>query len=103
VFIATKAQIGAIIEGNSFPKASKEHPRLIGVCFFHKALDWPVELLKPAGPEKVKVIGPALVIDYGAGAWESPSKMQVERLAGAKMTQRNWNTVLGVWERMKDR
>ena len=103
VFIATRAEIERIVEADPFPKASKDHPAQLGVCFFHKALDWPAELLKPAGPEKVKAVGSALVIDYGAGAATVPSKMQVERLAGARMTQRNWNTVLGVCERMRDR
>ena len=103
VFIAPRAQIKAIVEADPFPRASKDHPGQVGVCFFHKALDWPAGLLKPAGPEKVKPVGSALVIDYGAEAAETPSKLQVEKLAGARMTQRNWNTVLGVWERMRDR
>jgi hypothetical protein len=41
------------------------------------------------------------VIDYGKGI--TASKLNVEKLTGAKMTQRNWNTVLGIWQRMKDR
>ncbi len=103
VFIATRAQIKTIVEADPFPRASKDHPGLLGVCFFHRALDWPAGLLKPSGPEKVAVVGSALVIDYGAEAAISASKLQVEKLAGARMTQRNWNTVLGVWKRMKDR
>jgi hypothetical protein len=41
-----------------------------------------------------------VVIDYGAG---TASRLNVEKLVGAKMTQRNWNTVLGIWHRMRDR
>lgn len=103
VFIAPRAQIKKVVESDPFPKASKSHPALIGVCFFHKTLDWPDTLMHPAGPEKVVAIGPAVVIDYGSGAAQSPSKMNVEKLTDAKMTQRNWNTVLGIWQRMKDR
>jgi uncharacterized protein (DUF1697 family) len=101
VFIATRAQIKKIVVDDPFPTASKDHPRRLGVCFFHEALDWPESLLRPAGPEKVAAMGSALVIDYGPG--DAPSRLLVEELAGAKMTQRNWNTVLGIWQRMKDR
>ena len=73
----------------------------MGVCFFHKALDWPAGLIPRAAPEKAKAVGIALVVDYGPG--EGPSKLNIEKLSGERMTQRNWNTVLGVWERMKGR
>ena len=101
VFVATRAQIGAILDANPFPRATREHPRRVGVCFFHDALDWPDTLLDPRSPEKVKAVGSALVVDYGPG--EGPSKFNPEKLTGQKMTQRNWNTVLGIWQRMRDR
>lgn len=103
VFIATRAEVQRIIEADPFPKATKDHPAQVGVCFFHKTVDWPEGLIPRTMPEKAKAIGSALVIDYGAGAATVPSKLQVEKLAGEKMTQRNWNTVLGVWERMRGR
>jgi len=40
-----------------------------------------------------------LAIDSGDG--RAPGK--IEKLAGARMTQRNWNTPHGIRERMKDR
>jgi uncharacterized protein (DUF1697 family) len=101
VFVATRAQINKIVDADPFPAASKDHPQRLGVCFFHKALDWPAGLLRPDGPEKVAAIGPALVIDYGGGI--SVSKLNVEKLAGATMTQRNWNSVLGIQQRMAAR
>jgi uncharacterized protein (DUF1697 family) len=101
VFIATRSQIKAIIEADPFPAASKDHPTSVGVCFFHKALAWPEALLHPTTPEKVATVGSAVVIDYGKGI--TASKLYVEKLTGAKMTQRNWNTVLGIWQRMRDR
>lgn len=101
VFIASRAQFKTLVEADPFPKAAKSHPARLGVCFFHKALQWPEALLAPDGPETVAAVGPMLVIDYGAGI--SASKLNVEKLAGARMTQRNWNSVLGIWQRMKDR
>jgi uncharacterized protein (DUF1697 family) len=101
VFIATRAQIKEIIEADPFPEASKDHPASVGVCFFHKAMNWPATLLDPRSPEKVTAVGQVVVIDYGKGV--TASKLNVEKLTGMKMTQRNWNTVLGIWQRMKDR
>ena len=101
VFIATREQVRTIVEADPFPDASKDHPSSVGVCFFHKAMDWPETLLDPRSPEKVAAIGSAVVIDYGKGI--TTSKLNVEKLTGARMTQRNWNTVLGIWERMRER
>ena len=101
VFVASRAEIRKIIEANPFPAAAKDHPSRLGVCFFHRKQRWPVALLHPEGPEQVVSVGASLVIDYGAGS--SPSRLHVEKRAGARMTQRVWNTVLGIWERMKDR
>lgn len=101
VFIVTRPQIKAVIEADPFPKATEHHPARVGVCFFHATMDWPETLLDPCGPEKAAAVGSAVVIDYGPG--EAPSSLNVEKLTGAKMTQRNWNTVLGIWRRMRDR
>ena len=64
-------------------------------------MDWPDTLLDPRSPEKVAAVGSAVVIDYGKGI--TTSTLNVEKLAGERMTQRNWNTVLGIWKRMQDR
>ncbi len=101
VFVATRAQIKTIVDADPFPAASQSRPGRVGVCFFHKTLDWPDGLLHPASGESVLTVGSAVVVDYGPG--DGPSKLDPEKLTGAKMTQRNWNTVLGVWKRMMDR
>lgn len=101
VFIATRKQIKAIVDADPFPEATKDHPTSVGVCFFHKTMDWPDALLDPRSPEKVAAVGSAVVIDYGKGI--TASKLNVEKLTGERMTQRNWNTVLGIWKRMQDR
>jgi uncharacterized protein (DUF1697 family) len=101
VFIVTRPQIEALVEADPFPKATKDRPSRVGVCFFHREMDWPEWLLDPRSPEKVVAIGSAIVVDYGPG--DAPSRFNVEKLTGARMTQRNWNTVLGIWQRMRDR
>ena len=101
VFIATRAQLKTIVDANPLPQAARDRPDRVGVCFFHGPVAWPPALLEPDGPEIVAPVGRALVIDYGPGS--SASRLKVEKLAGATMTQRNWNTVLGIWQRMKDR
>lgn len=101
VFVVTRTQIRNLVEADPFPNAARDRPARLGACFFHKALDWPAALLHPAGPETVVAIGSALIIDYGPG--DAPSKLNVEKLAGARMTQRNWNSVLGILQRMQDR
>jgi uncharacterized protein (DUF1697 family) len=101
VFLATRAQIKTIVDADPFPAATRDRPRRVGVCFFHKTMDWPESLLDPRSPERVTAVGSAVIIDYGPG--DGPSKLNVEKLTGLKMTQRNWNTVLGIWQRMKDR
>lgn len=101
VFIKTRRQIAAVLAADPFPDASAERPARLGVCFFHRTVRWPASLLRPAGPELVAAVGPALVIDYGPGV--SSSSLQVEKLAGAHMTQRNWNSVRGILQRMDDR
>ena len=101
VFIATRSQIKELIDADPFPEATKDHPTSVGVCFFHKPMDWPDGLLDPRSPEKVAAVGSAVVIDYGKGI--TASKLNVEKLTGERMTQRNWNTVLGIWKRMEGR
>jgi uncharacterized protein (DUF1697 family) len=101
VFVVTKEQFKEIVEADPFSAAARDHPANVGVCFFHRRMAWPDALLRPAGPERVSAVGSAVVIDYGAAI--SASRLNVEKLTGAKMTQRNWNTVLGIWHRMRDR
>lgn len=100
VFIVTAAEVRKVVEADPFPQAASDHPDRLGVCFFHRALDWPAALLQPDGPEKIVALGRALIVDYGPG--DKPSNLRVEKLAGARMTQRNWNTIMGVWARMCD-
>lgn len=101
VFVATREEIAAIVAADPFPASSRSRPSRVGVCLFHAPLEWPAALLRPAGPEKVAPVERALIVDYGPG--DAPSALRIEKLAGATMTQRNWNTILGIHARMRDR
>ncbi len=103
VFIVTKAQIGKIVAADPFPAASKDHPQRLGVCVFHKALD--LAHSAAAAPTVPKT---------GRGRSAAPSSSTMAQASlhrrsmskswpGARMTQRNWNTVLGIWQRMQNR
>jgi uncharacterized protein (DUF1697 family) len=94
VFVRSRRQLAALVEANPFPEAAKDHPQRLGVCFFHKAPRWPEWVRRYDGPEKIVAIGGTLVIDYGGGI--SASKLMIERDTKARMTQRNWNTVVGL-------
>ncbi len=101
VFVLERAELAALVAANPFADAARQRPERLGACIFQAPLAWPAALLRPAGPERVAPVGRALLIDYGPGS--AASSLRVEKLAGAPMTQRNWNTVLGVWARLQAR
>lgn len=94
VFIRTRSELAALVRNNPFPEATETRPQRYGVCFFHRPLKWPPAIVARAGPEIIAPIGSHLCIDYGAGT--GPPNLKVEKLAGARMTQRNWNSVAGL-------
>ncbi len=98
VFIRARGELATLVSKNPLPQAAEKRPQRYGVCFFHKALSWPDAIRAHAGPEIIVPVGSHLCIDYGNGI--SASKLNVEKLTGAGMTQRNWNTVVGLAERM---
>lgn len=94
VFVRTKGELAALVRNNPFPEAAEKRAQRYGICFFHKPLRWPAAIRAHAGPEIIVPIGSHLCIDYGGGI--SASKLNVEKITGARMTQRNWNTVAGL-------
>jgi uncharacterized protein (DUF1697 family) len=94
VFIRGKSEIAALVRNNPFPEASQKRPQRYGVCFFHEPLEWPSSIVRHPGREVIAPLGSHLCIDYGDGI--AAPKLNIERLAGARMTQRNWNTVAGL-------
>lgn len=91
VFVRTARQLKSIIARNPFPDAAADHPQRLGVCFFHKTPAW---VKKHDGPERIATLTSHLIVDYGGGI--AASRLQIERDTKARMTQRNWNTVLGL-------
>ena len=92
VFIDTPRKMAAVVTANPFPKAAAERPGEIGVCTFHKAPDWS-RIRDWAGPEKLAMIGPHLVVEYQA---ITGSKLKIEKTLGVTMTQRNWRVFAGL-------
>jgi uncharacterized protein (DUF1697 family) len=99
VFIRTRAQLLALTKANPYPAAARDYPGRLGACFFHRARGWPEALLHPPDPVRVTALGATLVVDYGPGT--ANTRFSIENLAGATMTERTWNTVVGLAERLK--
>jgi len=93
VFINTPRKMGVVVAANPFPTAATERPNELGVCTFHKAPDWSPVRDWP-GPEKLAMIGAHLVVEYPKGI--SGSKLRIEKVLGATMTQRNWTVFAGL-------
>jgi uncharacterized protein (DUF1697 family) len=94
VFVRTRRQIQMLLGGDLFRDAQVGRPGRLGVCFFHKAPTWPAAWRDFGGPERLKTFSNHLVVDYGPGT--GPSRLMVEKDTGARMTQRNWSSVLRI-------
>lgn len=97
VFVRTPAQMAEVVATNPFPDAAADRAAALGVCAFHTAPDW-TPLRDWPGPEKLAMVGSHLVVDYPDPA--AASKLRIEKLLGATMTQRNWRVFAGLAERM---
>jgi uncharacterized protein (DUF1697 family) len=94
VFTRTEKQLGKLVAFAPFPDAAATRPARLGVCFFHKDPTWPREYFRFTGPERLLTLSNHLIIDYGEQI--SVSRLTVEKTVGARMTQRNWSSVLRV-------
>ena len=94
VFTRTANQLKKLIEFAPFPDAAAERPGRLGVCFFHKDPSWPRDYLDYEGPERMVTLSNHLIVDYGAEV--SVSRLMIEKAVGARMTQRNWSSVLRI-------
>jgi hypothetical protein len=96
VFIRTPRQMEMVVWANPFPAAVEDHPSYVGVCSFHKTPDW--SGLKPyKGPMPWATSGAHLVRDAGDGS--AIGGFNVERIIGARMTERNWRVFKGLAEK----
>lgn len=94
VFARTRRQIQMLVSASPFPDAQVKHPAALGVCFFHKTPTWPAVYRDYAGPERLSMFSNHLIVDYDGRI--TGSRLTVEKTVGARMTQRNWSSVLRI-------
>jgi uncharacterized protein (DUF1697 family) len=94
VFVRTRRQSQMLINESPFPEAQRKHPAALGVCFFHKTPKWPQAYLDYPGPERLSMFSNHLIVDYDGRI--TGSKLTIEKTVGARMTQRNWSSVLRI-------
>jgi uncharacterized protein (DUF1697 family) len=94
VFIRTRRQIQMLVNQSPFPEAQSKHPAALGICFFHKTPTWPAAYRRYPGPERLSMFSNHLLVDYGGRT--TGSRLTIERTVGARMTQRNWSSVLRI-------
>ncbi|MDO8359478.1 MAG: DUF1697 domain-containing protein [Devosia sp.] len=99
VFVRTRRQIQMLVNAAPFPDAAAQRPGKLGVAFFRKGPNWPQSYLSYDGPERLMMFSNHLIVDYGGQI--STSKLTIERTVGARMTQRNWTSVLRIAQRMR--
>jgi uncharacterized protein (DUF1697 family) len=87
VFVRTPVQMQWVVDANPFPDAARDRPAEVGVCVFHNSPRWPAGVRNHPGPQKLATAGAHLVVDYPDGV---VAGLNVEKLVGARMTQRNW-------------
>jgi uncharacterized protein (DUF1697 family) len=97
VFVRLPRQMAAVVRANPFPDAARERPAEVGVCSFHEKPRWPAAVSTFGGPQRLATVGAHLVVDYPATI--RGSRLDIEKLVGARMTMRNWR----VFARLADR
>lgn len=96
--VRSGADMQALLAANPFPEAIAAHPSEVAVHFFadeQPQLDWTRTF---AGPERLHILGPHLVVDYSGRASVSGLSARIEKKSGVA-TARNWNSVRGLAER----
>jgi hypothetical protein len=96
VFIRTPRQMQMVVRANPFPDAVEHHPSYVGVCSFHKNPDWGT-LASYTGPMPWAHSGAHLVRDAGDGT--GIGRFDVEKITGARMTERNWRVFANLAEK----
>jgi uncharacterized protein (DUF1697 family) len=97
VFVRTPRQMQMVVWASPFPDAAEDHPAYVGVCSFHKTPSW-AGLKAHEGPMKFATSGAHLIRDAGRdGAYVRG--VNVEKMIGARMTERNWRVFKGLAEK----
>lgn len=94
VFVRTRRQMQMLVSESPFPDAQRKHPAALGVCFFHTVPTWPEAYRNYAGPERMTMFSRHLIVDYRGQI--TGSRLTIEKTVGARMTQRNWSSVLRI-------
>lgn len=97
VFVRDLGEIATAVKACPYPDAIKMRPQHTVAIFFDDDIPEAGSKLLEAykGPERVKVIGRTVYVDYVAGAPGSKILPGViERRLKLKGTARNWNTIL---------
>jgi uncharacterized protein (DUF1697 family) len=97
VFVRTPRQMQMVVRADPFPEAVADHPSYVGVCSFHKTPSWS-GLKAHDGPMKFATSGAHLIRDAGPdGAFVRG--VNVEKMVGARMTERNWRVFANLAEK----
>ena len=97
VVVRNHAELTAVIHGNPFPDAARDHPNHLLVSFHRDPV--PDGLIGKIadiydGPERLTAIGRELYIDYPDDVGHSKLPQAMAKLKFPKVaTMRNWNTV----------
>jgi len=97
VVVRNHEELTAIVQGNPFPDAARDHPNHLLVSFHRDPVpDGLIEKIPGIydGPERLKAIGRELYIDYPDDVGHSKLPQAMAKLKFPKIaTMRNWNTV----------
>jgi uncharacterized protein (DUF1697 family) len=93
VFVRTPRQMAEVVAANPFPAEAEERPSELGVSSFHAVPDW-TAIRAWDGPERIATVGAHLVVAYPKGI--TGSRLNIEKLCGARMTMRNWKVFAGL-------
>ena len=96
VFVRTARQMMMVVWADPFPEAVADHPSYVGVCSFHKTPSW-AGLKDYKGSMPWATSGAHLIRDAGDGT--GIGQFNVEKIIGAKMTERNWRVFKGLAEK----
>ena len=94
--VRSLAELKAVIRVNPFPEAAIERPSHLLVCFMAGAAEAEAaaELQAHPGPERLRVIGREVYVDYAESVGTSKiGPGVIERRLGLAGTARNWNTI----------
>jgi uncharacterized protein (DUF1697 family) len=94
--VRSLAGLKAVIGANPFPEAAAERPSRLLVCFMEDVAGAEATMMLEAhpGPERLRVIGREVFVDYAEGVGISKiGPGVIERRLRLVGTARNWNTI----------